>query len=271
MFTIMPTTKAILATTLNQRCPRGRTAVFATGGLDSTALACLIRASQPQLIFGAVQDSGQHNYTTSAINACQKISTLLELNLTVVPITGKAWLKSFLHLAQTLKTPMTDTDLPAAALLFQKARDLGLNTALSGMGSDNIFNLPKKQLTTFIRSEGISSLKVHADIAKLHDITFVCPFLEKPMLDHALSTPLKARQGKKALLAIFKDHPPLLELMRNRTPAHSIIPLNFLLPLKALLKKTPPTSNPVEIFTQAAMLAWQHFHPSSAHAHRPDA
>ncbi|MEI8012767.1 MAG: asparagine synthase-related protein [Candidatus Omnitrophota bacterium] len=263
----MNTIEKILSSAVPQHNPPGKIAVFATGGLDSTVLACLARTSQPHLIFGAVQDDSQQAYNTAAIHTCQKINRILQLPLTIVPISAKDWLKSFFHLAQILEKPITDTDLPAAALLFQKTQSLGLNTALSGMGSDNIFNLSKKQLTQFMRSEGNPGVKIHAEIAALYGITFLCPFLRKPMLDYALSTPLKARQGKKDLLDIFNSHPELLRLMRTRTPAHSITPPSFLLPLKTLIKKKSAASNRSAFFTHAADLAWQHYHPSSLLVH----
>ena len=238
----------ILRTTLRTAWHKGRTAILATGGLDSTALAVLAALRQPRLVFAAVRSPRCQAYNSTSIKACRQVSVTLGLPLSIVPIDAKDYFKSFLRLGSILPAPCHDTDLPAAAILFQHCRKLGIDTVISGMGSDELFSLNTRTLQTFIAATALPALDAHRAIARAFGIRFVCPFLHKHMLTWALATPLKERKNKAPLRALMARNETLAALLRGRPAAHSFIPDDFLKPVKTWQRHFHPRINDMPEF-----------------------
>lgn len=253
----------ILRHITRRACGRGNTAVFATGGIDSTALVLLALPRRPRLVFAAVQSPRCQAYNDASVKACRQLAATLDLPLNVIPVNAKDYFKSFLHLGRILQAPCDDTDLPAAAILFRHCRKLGIRTVISGMGSDELFTRDARALRTFMAATALPAAGVHGMIAKSFGIRFLCPFLHKDMLAWALGTPLKERKTKEPLRAIVAQDGTPGAIMRARPAAHSIIPDDFLRPLQTWLGPDAKHRGRKELFHTAAAAAWQRHHPAS--------
>ncbi len=229
----------ILQNITRRACAHGKTAVLATGGLDSTALALLTASCEPRLVFAAVQSPHCQAYNKASIHACRQVAAALWLPLSIVPVDEKNYLKSFLRLDRILKTTYSDKDLPAAAILFQHCQKLGISMVISGMGSDELFSLNARALKTYMTATATPSVDAHRAIARAYSIRFVCPFLHKDMLAWALATPLKERKNKAPLRTLVTHNKTLEALLRGRPAAHSFIPDDFLKLVKTWRRHHP--------------------------------
>ena len=229
----------ILKDITRRACDHGKTAVLATGGLDSTALAWLAASQRPRLVFAAVRSPHCRTYNNISIKACRQVAVTLNLPLSIVPIDAKDYFKSFLRLDRILPAPWHDMDLPAAAILFQHCRKLGIDTVISGMGSDELFSLNTRALRTFMASTALPGVDVHRTIARTFGLRFVCPFLHKDMLAWALATPLKERKDKAPLRSLVAHNKTLEALLHGRPAAHSFIPDDLLKHVKIWQRHHP--------------------------------
>jgi asparagine synthetase B (glutamine-hydrolysing) len=229
--------EALLIKTIRRYCRSRRTAILFTGGLDSTILALLFRSKKPILVFGAVDAPECQNYNRTSINLCTKISALLELRFQTITITRQDYLGQMVTCLKSSDQPPFDTDLPAACFIFRTLHKYGMSSVISGMGSDEIFRLPKKLLQTFITRQAKTALMAHQKIAAKWKIKFNCPYLSREIIQYSYRTPLHNRKNKQALRLILKAHPAISSLLQDRTAAHSIIPESFWRPALPLIKK----------------------------------
>lgn len=238
----------------------GRTAILATGGIDSTVLAALSKPARPHLVFAAVEDQSRVKYNRASIDACQKVAQILHLRLNVISISSREYFRHFFRLARFLEKPCRDTDLPAAARLMQECRRLGIKTIISGMGSDEIFGLRSRPLKAFVKRYGLPAVELHRTVARLYGIEFHGPFLDQGMLEYGLKTPQAKKTNKSGLLASIQNLPELHGLMCHRSPDHSIIPSSFLAPLQTWLGEKKRPFDRDTLFQKAARAAWKRYH-----------
>lgn len=228
---------ALLIKIIRRYCPRKRTAILFTGGLDSTILAILARSKEPVLVFGAVDSPECRNYNRTSIKLCNKISNQLGLKLRLITITRQDYLNQMVRCLKLSDQTPFDTDLPAASFILKTLHTSGITSVLSGMGSDEVFNLPKKPLQNFIDEQARTALINHQKVAKEWKIKFKCPYLSPEIVQYSYRTPIRIRRNKQPLWNILKQQPGISTLLQDRTAAHSSIPESFWRPALLLIEK----------------------------------
>ncbi|MBF0485627.1 MAG: hypothetical protein HQL16_03830 [Candidatus Omnitrophica bacterium] len=216
-----------LTQSIHRSSQKGRSAVLFTGGLDSTVLALLAAPRKPLLVFAAIDAPECQRYNDTSITLCQKIAALLGLRFFSVKIRKSDYLRHFQNTIKIIRQPIADKDLPAVNYLLKTLKKIGISSVLSGIGSDEIFSLPKAQLRSFLEHKAKSTLKNHKKIAGQYGISFHCPYLSPAIIRYGLSTPSGQKNHKQALQTILKEQPPIYKILKDRNAAHSIIPVNF--------------------------------------------
>lgn len=248
---------------LRRYCQRGPSAILFTGGLDSTLLAMLAREHKPLLVFAAVTAGECARYNTSSITISRKIAALLGLRLLVVKISKNDYLRAFPRVVRLMPQPLIDTDLAAVDHLFKQLKTIGIKTLVSGMGSDEIFRLPKPQLQLFLKNKARSHVRMHQRIAARYTMTFHCPYLSPALIRYATTTPLSKRKNKQPLMHILNEEPRLYALIKDRPAAHSEIPGHFWEPFSHHLSIKDENRGVMARFEKTILALWDKIHSAS--------
>lgn len=221
-----------------KNCSGGKKlAILATGGLDSSFLAAITKKMKPTLFFAALEGNESLEYNLTSIGKCKRLSQYLKLPFKVIKVDKRAFVKSAEKVIAILPEPIRDYDLAAVYSLFEQiAKRIPSACLLSGIGANELFNLPGQYLRTYLEKKIPVEIDLHRKLAENFGLSFCVPYLSEETVSFSLNTPLALRRGKIP----FKR-----ELVRSKIlpweyieqpSRHSSIPKDFLRLLKNTCK-----------------------------------
>lgn len=223
---------------IQRRCRKKEIGILATGGLDSSLLAYLTKNLRPTLYFAAVMDRKTRRYNKDSITRLRVLSKLLGLPLVVIPVLKHDYVVSSIKVKKNLKLPLDDRSLPAVFAFFQKIADRKkTNILISGMGVNEIFDLPLHALRKRVAKKMPRSIRLHQKIARYYGLDFYAPFMGGRLAAYAFRTPLKERKNKKSLKKLLRKEKILPSYFIPAHSKHTIIPGNFRQAAFSLLRK----------------------------------
>lgn len=214
-------------------CGKDKAIIVATGGLDSSLIAHLIKKIKPAIYFGAAIDKESSEYNSYCIKRCQTIANKLGLDFHIIEINKDEYLKNFVQLNRLLDEPMDEDDLPAVFCLFKKIRSFtkAKSIIISGMGNNEIFDLNQAELKDYIYKKMPVEIAIHKMMAKHFNLDFYAPYLNISLANYAFDTPLKIRRNKQSLKNILKKNNTLPRAAIDQISNHSQVPQAFLNPI----------------------------------------
>ncbi|MCF7800365.1 hypothetical protein K9M16_05190 [Candidatus Babeliales bacterium] len=216
-------------------------AVLATGGLDSSFLAAISKKMRPVLFFAAIDDSAISEYNTISIKKCKRLSKQLKLPFKIIKINKRDFVKNAIKVVKLMDGPIKDYDLLAVYSLFEKISEkIPSACIISGIGANELFDLPKKHLEDYLYKKIPSEIKIHKKIAKKFGLDFFAPYLSTNLVNYSLGTHLKAKKNKIPLKREIEKKEILTPGYINQTSQHSEIPNSFFNLLNTLY---PPLKN----------------------------
>lgn len=212
-------------------------AVLVTGGLDSSFLAALTKKMKPILFFAAVEDDKTLKYNLTSIKKCKELSKHLKLPFKVIKISKKNFLKNTQKITRIMDEPIRDYDLAAVYSLFEKiSKQIPSACIISGIGVNELFNLPKKYLEIYLNKKIPIEINVHKKLAKIFGLDFYTPYLTEEIISFSLNTPLALRKDKIPFKKEIIKAKSLPFKYIEQKSQHSEIPNSFLRLLKNVYK-----------------------------------
>lgn len=220
-------------------CKNKKTGILTTGGLDSSLLVYLSKGLNPYLYFIAIIDRIAKDYCIYSIEKCKYLSKIFNLKFEIIPIKKDDYLKGFTQVNKIIDDPIgIDEDLPAVYSIFKKIKQKrNVNCLLSGIGSNEIFNLSRNCLKIFFYKTMPSGISAHKKLADYFNLDFYTPFLNKDLISFALSTPLNKRKNKAPLKDALLSLKALPSQYITQPPLHTPIPQRFTALLSVLFKE----------------------------------
>ena len=204
--------------------------VLATGGLDSSFLIYLAKDFKPHLFFAAILDKSLKEYNTYSIKRCKALADKFNLKFDVIPIKKEEYVKRLFLVVKLMDEPIYDKDLAAVYTLFYKISKFYKREGLilSGMGNNELFDFPKRNLKEFLFKKIPEEINIHKKIAKSFNLDFYAPYLNRNLINYALTTDFKKRKNKRSLKRFLKIKKILNSEIVTQPSQHTLIPPNFI-------------------------------------------
>lgn len=203
--------------------------VLATGGLDSSLLASLLRPCEPRLFFARVLDRTTREYNAWSIRRCRFLSRALGLRFLPLPITQTDYRRAYVSLRCRIPLLSRDKDIAAVDVFFHSIarRCQGSGIVISGMGMNELCELSAGGISSYYRTKAAVELRVHRRLARAYGLSFWAPWLDADVVRFFSSLPPAYRKNKKLLKEVIAASRLLPFPFLSQPSRHSSIPATF--------------------------------------------
>jgi asparagine synthetase B (glutamine-hydrolysing) len=203
--------------------------VLATGGLDSSLLASLLRPCEPRLFFARVLDRTTREYNVWSIRRCRFLARALGLRFLSLPITQADYRRAYVSLRCRIPLLSRDKDIAAVDVFFRSIamRCQGPGIVVSGMGMNELCDLSADGISSYYRTKAAVELRVHRRLARAYGLFFWAPWLDADVVRLFSSLSLASRKNKKLLKEIIAASRLLPPSFLTQPSRHSTIPVSF--------------------------------------------
>ncbi len=204
--------------------------VLATGGLDSSLLAALLRSFQPRLYFARVLDKTTQAYNAWSMRRCRFLADTMALRFSAVCVTREDYRRSYARLRPVVPLLARDKDIAAVDVFFrmiaQQCKTTG-GIVVSGMGMNELCDMTPARIFRYYRTKAAAELRIHRRLARAYGLSFWAPWLDAGVVRYFASLPPASRKNKK----ILKETAAALRLLPasflTQPSRHSTIPVSF--------------------------------------------
>jgi asparagine synthetase B (glutamine-hydrolysing) len=185
-------------------------AILLSGGLDSTIIYQLIKATPNTGVTAIHVDNNEHSYAKLVEKNC--------LNVTLDSVTDE-------YAVEVHQSPVDLGSVKPQIAMAEKLEFLGFKNVLTGDGADELFGGYRRAKEYDSQHSDVFCELPYYHLPKLDrtmmrsTIELRAPFLSPAVIKHGLNTPYEMRNGeKKVLKETFKDIVPQEILNRDKLP-----------------------------------------------------
>ncbi|MDD5018945.1 MAG: hypothetical protein PHH75_07175 [Candidatus Omnitrophica bacterium] len=203
--------------------------VLATGGLDSSLLAGLLRPYAPRLYFARVLDRTTREYNAWSIRRCRFLARITDLRFSAVGISRMDYRRAYASLRPRIPLLSRDKDIAAVDVFFRSIarRCQGPGIVISGMGMNELCELSAGGISSYYRTKAAVELRVHRRLARAYGLSFWAPWLDRDVVRFFSSLPPASRKNKKLLKEVIAASRLLPSSFLIQPSRHSAIPASF--------------------------------------------
>lgn len=207
-----------------------RLCVLATGGLDSSLLASLLKPLRPHLYFALVRDKSLRSYNAWSVRRCRALARGLGLKFSTITVTKRDYAKACVSLRSTLPLVSRERDIAAVAVFFRLIAQRQKHPCflLSGMGVNELCSLSAREARVYYRSKALAEIRVHQKLARSCGLSFWAPWLSYDSVRFFTSLPDGLKTDKALFKKVIADASLLPPDFIRQPSRHSSIPSSFL-------------------------------------------
>jgi len=207
-----------------------RLCVLATGGLDSSLLASLLKPLRPHLYFALVRDESLRSYNARSMRRCRALARGLGLQFSAITVTKRDYVKAYISLRPALPLVARERDIAAVAVFFRSIAQRQKHPCflLSGMGVNELCSLSARGARAYYRKKALAEIRVHQKLARAYGLSFRAPWLSSDSVRFFTSLPAGLKTDKAFFKKVIAGAALLPPDFIRQPSCHSSIPSSFL-------------------------------------------